>query len=215
MIPKIIHQIWIGPKKMPEKYMNTWIVQNPEWEYMRWTDETIKEHYPNGFKNQKKIDEIEEWAGKADIMRYEILHDFGGFYADADSICTNSLEDFFLENECFSVFENEQVRGNLVANGYIGATKGCKLMKILIDGISKKASVSYDKTGLMAWQCVGPLFFTETIINTQYPIAIYPSFVFIPVHYSGVKYNGNGKSYSHQLWGSTHEINNPDYYNNL
>lgn len=215
MIEKIIHQIWIGPKKMPEKLMDTWKTKNPDWAYMRWTDETIKEYYPNGFKNQKQIDEIGEWAGKADIMRYEILHDFGGFYADADSICTNSLDEHFLQHDCFSVFENEQVRGNLVANGYIGAKKGCRLMKKLIEKIGKKDSVSFDKTGLMAWQTVGPLFFTETIINLQYPIAIYPSYVFIPEHYTGIKYQGNEKSYSHQLWGSTHELSDPEYYNNL
>lgn len=215
MIPKIIHQIWIGPKKMPEKYMDTWKDKNPDWTYMRWTDETIKEYYPNGFKNQKQIDEIGEWAGKADIMRYEILHDFGGFYADADSICTNTLDDHFIEHDCFAGFENEQARGNLVANGYIGSSKECKLMKKLIEKIGKKTAVSFEKTGLMAWQTVGPLFFTETILSLQYPISVYPSFVFIPEHYTGLKYNGSGKSYSQQLWGSTHEITNPEYYNNL
>jgi hypothetical protein len=215
MIPKIIHQIWIGPKKMPEKYMDTWRDKNPEWTYMRWTDETIKEHYPKGFINQKHIDSIEEWAGKADIMRYEILHDFGGFYADADSICTNSLDDHFLEHDCFAGFENEQARGNLIANGYIGATEKCKLMKFLIDGIKRKSTVSFKETGEMAWQTVGPLYFTKRIIELRYPISIYPSFVFIPEHYTGIKYTGSGKSYSHQLWGSTKEIDDPEYYNNL
>ena len=215
MIPKIIHQIWLGPKKMPEKYMKTWEEMNPEWTYMRWTDKEIAERFPNGFKNQKKIDEIEEWAGKADIMRYEILFEYGGFYADADSICTNSLDDHFLQHDCFAGFENEQCRGNLVANGYIGATKGNRLMQILINEISRKPSVSHKKTGLMAWQSVGPLFFTQTIIDHKYPISIYPSFVFIPEHYSGIKYTGPGKSYSHQLWGSTHELRDPEYYNNL
>jgi mannosyltransferase OCH1-like enzyme len=215
MIPKIIHQIWVGPKKMPEKYMKTWKDMNPEWEHIIWDDKMISEKYPKGFRNQSKIDEIEEWAGKADIMRYEILHDFGGIYIDADSICTNSLDEHFLKHDSFACFENEQCRGNLIANGYIGAVKYCKLMQILIEKISKLETVSFQKTGKMAWQCVGPLLFTETIFERNYPISVYPSFVFIPEHYSGIKYEGNGKSYSKQFWGSTHEFRDPEYYNNL
>ena len=34
MIPKIIHQIWIGPKKMPIKAMKTWQKKNPNFEYI-------------------------------------------------------------------------------------------------------------------------------------------------------------------------------------
>ena len=30
MIPKIIHQIWIGPKPAPTKFMDTWKEKNPE-----------------------------------------------------------------------------------------------------------------------------------------------------------------------------------------
>jgi hypothetical protein len=215
MIPKIIHQIWIGPKPAPIKYIQTWKEMNPTWEHILWNDEEISKRYPNGFKNQKKIDEIEEWAGKADIIRYEILHDFGGFYADADSICVNGLEDYFINHDSFAGFENEVTRGNLIANGYIGATKGNKLMAELINRISKMKSVSQKETGRMAWQNVGPLFFTETIMQINYPISIYPSYLFIPEHYSGQKYSGTEKIYSRQLWGSTKELSNPNYYTEL
>ena len=43
-IPKIIHQIWIGPKKMPIRYkiwMKSWREINPEYEYRFWTDKDI------------------------------------------------------------------------------------------------------------------------------------------------------------------------------
>ena len=42
-IPKIIHQVWIGPKNKPNIYINTWkidyIKANPDWQYVLW-DET-------------------------------------------------------------------------------------------------------------------------------------------------------------------------------
>jgi hypothetical protein len=37
MIPKIIHQIWVGPKKKPDIWIDTfkkdYINDNPEWDY--------------------------------------------------------------------------------------------------------------------------------------------------------------------------------------
>ena len=38
-IPKIIHQIWIGDKPAPTKFMDTWRDKNPDFEYIRWTEE--------------------------------------------------------------------------------------------------------------------------------------------------------------------------------
>jgi len=203
MIPKIIHQMWIGPKPPPMKMIQTWIDKNPDWKHILWTEDLIKEKYPKGFRNQKHIDEHETWNGKCDIMRYQILYDFGGIFLDADCVCTNSLEDHFLDHNSFSCFENEELRGNLVACGYMGAVKNCRLMSICTEEIYRSKDLKYKTTGLMSWQTVGPLFFTNTIIKYKYPISIYPSFVFIPRHYTGWTYTGNGKSYSDQKWGST------------
>lgn len=215
-IPKIIHQIWIGPKKCPDKLIQTWKDKHPEsegWKHILWTDKDVEEFK---MKNIRHFNEIEEWAGKADVWRYEILYRYGGFFCDADSICTNTLDDHFFEHDCFAGFENEQARPNLVANGYIGATKGNAFMKILIDELFKTPSVSQKYTNRLAWQNTGPLFFTSNIIKHQYPISVYPSFVFIPEHYTGIKYQGDKKSYSKQLWGSTQEFGaNPNFYNEL
>ena len=208
MIQKTIHQIWVGPKKRPQRLIDSWKQMHPDWEHRLWTDEDVP-----SFRNSDKIASIEEWAGKADVMRYEILLNHGGFFCDADSLCVRRLDDWLLDRECFAGFENEKVRPGLVANGYIGAVKGCPLMQKLVDGIAAKP-ISNRETGKMAWQTVGPVYFTETIMQQRYPIDIFPSWMFIPEHYSGEKYTGEGKPYCHQYWGSTHELKNPNYYYN-
>ena len=47
-IPKIIHQIWIGPNELPKQYelwSKTWNKYNSSnWKYMIWTDDTLKEN---------------------------------------------------------------------------------------------------------------------------------------------------------------------------
>jgi mannosyltransferase OCH1-like enzyme len=72
MIPKKIFQIWIGPKKPPTEWMQTWKDMNPTWEYNIITNDNIPE-----IKNRKQFDMMEELAGKADILRVELLYNHG------------------------------------------------------------------------------------------------------------------------------------------
>lgn len=212
MIPKIIHQLWIGPKKPPLALMETWKQRNPGWRYMFWDEETLRSWFPNGLRNQRQFDEMQEWCGKCDIARVEILYAIGGFFIDADTVCVQPLDDFLVLNDSFSCYENEFARGQLVACGYMAATKGNILIELQIEQISKlniseilatPISSPWD-TSQQAWQLTGSRLFTDTIFKNKYTaITIYPSYYFIPEHYSGISYTGKGKSYCRQLWGST------------
>ena len=42
MIPKILHQIWIGPKEPPIKLMKTWKEKHPEFRYILWNEEELQ-----------------------------------------------------------------------------------------------------------------------------------------------------------------------------
>ena len=97
-IPKIIHQIWLGPRTRPQFWMDTWKIDYlnnyPDWEYRLWTEKEVKEltlvnkkFYNRLAKNNKRYD---KFAGMADILRYEILYQFGGVFIDADSIWMNN-----------------------------------------------------------------------------------------------------------------------------
>ena len=67
---------------------------------------------------------------------------------------------------------------------------------------AKKSKKS--KGGKSAWKTVGPVFLTETVHKFKYSnLAVYPSFYFIPRHYTGTEYTGGAKIYANQLWGST------------
>ena len=206
MIPKIIHQIWIGDQsKRPSEMMKTWQDMNPDWEYMLWTDDNLPQ-----IANRVQFDAMKELAGKADILRYELLQEHGGFFIDADSICTKPLDDFFVENDSFCCWENEYIRTGLMCNGYLAACKGNQLMGHLqarISMIPKEVLESAPK--LTAWQITGPGLLTDTVKKTQYSkLRIYPSHYFLPRHYSGLETEfKNEPSYSEQYWGSTETIN--------
>ncbi len=189
---------------MPADMMQSWRSHHPLWTYMLWTESSLQEHFPNGLQNQNQFDEMSEWNGKCDIARYEILCKFGGFFVDADSVCLRALDDYLLSNDSFSCYENELERRSLVAAGYLGCTKSNQLMKHLIQEISVLKGRTLHPVDNSAWKTVGPGLLTMVIHKYKYQnIAIYPSFYFIPVHYTNLKpYTGPFEPYADQYWGS-------------
>lgn len=204
MIPKIIHQLWVGEKEAPSILMETWKNRHPDWQYTFWDEKKLIDEFPGGLENQQAFDVMAELNGKCDIARYEILYKYGGFFIDADSICIKKLTDTLLRNDSFSCFENEDVRGSLVAAGYLASTKQNLLMRHLIDEIKTLSINPAFLKNNRAWLTVGPWLLTTTICKHFYKkIRIYPSYYFIPVHYSGRTHPRAHEAFAHQFWGST------------
>lgn len=202
MIPKIIHQCWIGPHKKPERLMKSCAEMNPTYQYIEWNDENVADFHLTNQRHFDAYDSIKEnkWNGKSNILRYEILYRYGGIWIDADVKCVNPLEDFFLDDDSFCSYENEKTRPGLLSQGFLGAEKGNELMKLLIDELSAKEKLNY----VASWISSGPQFLTDVVKKYKYnKIKIYPSYYFCPIHHTGVEYNGSGKIYAKHYWGTT------------
>lgn len=197
---KTIHIIWVGDEsKRPEACIASWREMNPTWEIKIWGNKELLE---NKWINAEKIKEMfpRELNGVADIMRYEILFNFGGFVVDADSFCVRSLDDHLFEPSLFLCYENEIARPGLIAAGYFYSMPRNLFVSTLIQKIYNTTSVTSHK----AWITVGPQLITNTHNEKKHSdITIYPSHYFLPVHYTGIKYTGTGQIYAKQFWGST------------
>lgn len=88
MIPKIIHQIWIGDKKIPDhcqEYIKEIKRLNPEFKHFLWGNEVLEKYKDDVFlKNYLKNPQFYKWAYISDRIRLLILKDIGGVYADVD-----------------------------------------------------------------------------------------------------------------------------------
>ena len=201
-IPLIIHQIWIGPKPPPTKFMDTWRDKHPNFEYIRWTEAEIKKRgLPLSCAN--RIDEMEEMAGKADIIRWEILYHYGGVFLDADSICIEPIDSLLENVTSFVGWENEQCRAGLAAVGTMAFTPKHPLVRECIEWIQQN-DCSVQRTGKRAWMLTGPVLLTNMLNTKKYPdVTIYPSYYFLPEHFTGLEYNGHGRVFEFQEWGST------------
>ena len=201
-IPKIIHQIWIGPKPRPHILMDSWRLKNPDFEYILWNESEFEKRGIK-FECQHRIDSIEEICGKVDIMRLEILYKYGGIYIDADSICIEPFDTYLMAHTAFAGYENETMRPSLVATGTMGFPPEYPLCRAAIEWILKNP-VSQRETGRRAWMNVGPGLLTLMLSSNLYPeFKVLPSHTFLPIHYTGHKYEGHDKVYAYQEWGST------------
>lgn len=202
MIPKIIHFIWVGDEaKRPDNCIQTWVDRHPDWDIRLWGNEELD---GDAWINRDHMMAMRERElnGVADLMRWEILHAHGGIVLDADSICLAPLDDALLDCPAFACWENEIARPGLIAAGYFGCEPGNAFVGQIITDIAAEPSVVHD----MAWKTVGPQRLTDAYRTHRYsPLRIYPSHYFIPQHFTGLLYEGNGPIYAHQLWGSTRQ----------
>lgn len=211
-IPKIIHQLWIGSKPMPSKLMDTWRNKHPDFEYILWTEDEIKKRNFQ-LKCGTPINRMSEINGKADIIRWEILYEYGGIFIDADSICIEPFDETFLNKTAFAGFENEVARKGLVATGTMGFTPKHPLCKDAVDWILKNDTCP-ETTGHRAWYTVGPGLLTRLLETGKYnDFNVYPSYMFLPYHFTGLNYLAHKKVYAYQEWGSTKQ--NYDIMNSI
>ena len=210
-IPKKLHCIWIGQdSKRPDHLLKTWQDLHPDWEYRLWNNDDL---YGRTWKNQSLIDVYlreGRYPGVADVMRYEILYEEGGFLHPADSKCLHNIEPLLdREYDAYAVYENEAVRPGLTSPLY-ACSKGNRFVKALIDNLPEKPLRAFrgdpKRPSKAPWQVTGNAYMRKMIAKEEYDkLLIWPSYRFNPIHHTGLTYKGRGKVYACQLWGSTSE----------
>mgnify|MGYP006921294521 CR=1 FL=1 len=198
MIPRILHHIWIGPKPAPLHWMSTWPRHHPTWRYINWSNDTV---FRRAWRNQRLVNAYKdqgEWRGVADVIRYEILNEMGGFMPGADSECLRPIDDIVREDgiTAYCVAENEQMAPGLITPVY-GARKNAPFLEAMIQKVSQSSAGE-------PWRCTGNLVMQQVYESREWPdVRLWPSHYFNPVHYSGHTYDGPDHPYAKQHWGST------------
>jgi mannosyltransferase OCH1-like enzyme len=136
-IPKIMHQVWIGPPMPDHLAANcaAWAEMHPDWDMKLWTEREIDEI---GLHNRALYDQAERIVPRdaveqfrADIVRYEVLALFGGMYADVDTMPLRNIEPALTGHYEFAAHEDR----TWIGNTYLGAVPGHSIMQTLVDGL--------------------------------------------------------------------------------
>jgi hypothetical protein len=195
--------IWIGDKPVPIENIESWRIHHPEWNFRVVGNYEL---HNRGWHNQRLIDAyLQEgrYAGVADVMRYELLYEEGGFCPPADAYCLRPTDELFTNGDAFAVYENERVRHGLTSPLY-ACKQGNEFARLLVHTLPKKPPMRKGRN-LAPVKVTGNYYMRRMIAIHTPDITIFPSHYFIPIHFTGDTYTGRDKPYAVQLWGTTSE----------
>jgi inositol phosphorylceramide mannosyltransferase catalytic subunit len=163
VIPRIFHQIWVGPNPTPQEflgYRESWLRHHPGWEMRLWTEENL----PTDLVRKEAHERLRNPAERADIIRLEVLLRCGGVYVDTDLECLRSIEPL-LEGLEFCLTGAKSGR---VSTALIGARPRHPIIERALRELRPRTEYGVDKKG------TGGIFFNRLI--RQYPeVTIFPS----------------------------------------
>lgn len=156
--------------------MRTWQEKHPDWEYRVYDNDFLIE-FP--FRNRRLINEYfwrGEYAGVQDLMRYEILFTFGGFMADADSICRYRVDELLGQKTAYTVFDREDIKAAGVSP-FLACEPGNPVVGEIIERLSSLEPWDLKKP----WRSTGNRFLIEAIKDIGISqVKIWSSHYFIP-----------------------------------
>ncbi|PUE31005.1 hypothetical protein B9Z35_08185 [Limnohabitans sp. Jir61] len=203
---KTIHIVWVGDESIrPDAYINSWVDLNPTWEIKVWGNHEL-ENYEWRLKSQlmHRWHTMKEMNGVADIMRWEIIHNEGGFGIDADGPCIRPLEDWLFEGtKMAACYESEYALPGRIASGYLYCMPKNEIVNTIIERIAKNNRME----NFPAWRALATMQITYEY-HKRRPVdpefRIWPSHYFIPQHRWAPQYQGLGPVFSKQMFMSTH-----------
>lgn len=187
--PKIIWQTHNDPlESLPDhlrKIAKTWINLNPGWEY-RYMDsvqrDQIVKQYSSLYDRYLLLDPV----AQSDIWRYIVTYEFGGVYADMDSVCMKPL-DYMLDslNDCEMVVVPTSHNGGQTNNANYAIKEKSTIMKEVLDLIEPYVFVG-PKKYKSPWDCFMDVVtkkenvlygFTSAIHTDEYKTVFYTNYM--------------------------------------
>ena len=136
MLPKTIWMFWDqGESQAPEivqHCINSWRINHPGWNVVVLDADSLEQYVTLGLP-ARKIQEIGR-TKKSNLLRLELLHRYGGVWADATTLCCKPLESWMpdISMSGFFAFKN-QASDRMLANWFLIAMPANPLIKALLD----------------------------------------------------------------------------------
>lgn len=162
VIPKVIHFIWLGPKKLSnerKKNIHSFIKRNPNWKFKLWTDynrdisnNCLEICYVD--ENKLLLSELHKdtinFIEKEDLLRLEVLFNEGGVYVDTSLFCYKTIDNLSDRYDFFTTLSvpHEPILSSSVSvsNSIIGTVPNHPILKHCITYLEenwKKVSTQF------------------------------------------------------------------------
>lgn len=199
MIPRLIHRLWLGPKEMPERYVQygqRWAELNPGWTVVEWDQESLPSDWlrnadiwdliaERGVNSGARMPQDQAIAvQRADVAGYEIIYAHGGIYFNCDIEPIRPLEpwiDDVVGDRAFAGFEDHR----WLVNATLGGPRRHPFWRKVIDNLGPRYHMM---PGAMMNMVTGPYLLTETWQKWPQDGTFYaaPREVFNPVHHGQI-----------------------------
>ncbi len=130
MIPRIIHYVWMGGKKIPEQlrgYMYSWRQFMPDWEIREWNEKNFSiDQAPNYVREAYSH---RKWAFVSDYVRLWALEQYGGVYFDTDVQVLKSFEPLLGDTAFIGL---EESLAHLPGTCVMGCEPHCRWVKDML-----------------------------------------------------------------------------------
>lgn len=208
-IPKIIHLIWIGTNPYPdyfELFLKTFKQKLPEFDIRIWGNKSLnKQIFPKTYDYIQKAKKVHgknmydddnyqmfnikdgssmtysKWAQITDLMRLEIVYNYGGYYFDTTFEILKPLYNLLNIKDKTFIGCNELPRfkdHDKLSNSFFGATKHNIILKRMLQKPVLDNIDFYEKQVDLV---TGPGFLREHIYNSDLKnVHIFPSTYFYP-----------------------------------
>jgi inositol phosphorylceramide mannosyltransferase catalytic subunit len=180
-IPRIIHQTW-KDRNIPEKWRKShteWQRLHPDWVYILWTDEDIRNHIEQHHPELLAVHDNYEYAiQRADMIRYVVLHDFGGVYSDLDLYPVTNIEP--LLTGCSDTYFVYSANTDCFTNALMVSRRGAPLWLEVLSRLHEALPWWAVGKHLKVMKSTGPLMLTEALRNTRTVYAVLPQTIFNP-----------------------------------
>lgn len=160
-IPKRIVQFWDEPELPPEvqTICQSWRDRHPEYEYHRFSLDTaiafIAENY--GDRVLQAFANCEHPATQADFFRLAYLSKMGGFYADADDMCRQSLNNLVELNPELVILQEDLA---CIGNNFLGCIPGQGIIRQAFEQAVENLSYYCNES---PWFKTGPGLITSVV----------------------------------------------------
>jgi hypothetical protein len=172
-IPRIIHRVWLGERPTSaehERFGETFAQHHPNWEMRLWTDKDLPELDITAAEHER----ARTLSELSNLVRYEILHRYGGVYVDTDFECQRPLNPLLRGIDAFAALES----AGRIGTGALGSIAGHPIL-------ARAARISRLTLGIGAHSpdANGPYLFSlivEQELEREPNIAIFGTSLFYP-----------------------------------
>lgn len=95
IIPKVIHQTYKSAHELPDLFkqsQHSWKTSMPTYQYAFWSDHVCKRFIEESFPEFRVLYNQLRLIEKTDLFRYLCIYQYGGVYADMDTICLKNMD---------------------------------------------------------------------------------------------------------------------------